>query len=108
MGHFLLGNLLIDQLNDNARVVVVASNAPKFFLRREGLLWDDLMYERTKFGTMEVYSQSKMANIYYAYQLNKVFKEKKIKASAYSANPGGTSTSFNAREQKNWTVSNFF
>jgi len=38
LGHFLLGNLLINQLNDNARVVVVSSDATKSFLRPEGML----------------------------------------------------------------------
>lgn len=100
LGHFLLGYLLMNQLNDNARVVVVSSDATKLFLKKEGMLWDDLMWEKEPFSRFVVYAQSKLANIYFAYELNQKFKENGIKASAYSIHPGMIATSLG--RDANW------
>ncbi len=65
LGHFLLTNLLHDQLAaaPSARVVVVASDAHRF--PRKGLSFDDLHREH-RYGSMRAYGASKLANILFA------------------------------------------
>jgi NAD(P)-dependent dehydrogenase (short-subunit alcohol dehydrogenase family) len=67
LGPFLLTNLLLDRLRASApsRIVVVASDAHK--QARHGLDFDDLQSERKY--RMTVYSQTKLANIYFTREL---------------------------------------
>jgi NAD(P)-dependent dehydrogenase (short-subunit alcohol dehydrogenase family) len=68
LGHFLLTELLLDQLRASspARVVVVASDAHKG--ARHGLDFDDLQSTR-RYRWGKAYSKSKLANIYFAREL---------------------------------------
>jgi retinol dehydrogenase-12 len=68
LGHFLLTNLLTDQLRASApaRVVVVASRAHQG--ASNGLDFDDLQSERL-YRPLTVYSRSKLANIYFTREL---------------------------------------
>jgi len=50
------------------------------------------MWEKSSYNTYTAYGQSKLANVLFAYELNRLFKEKGIKASAYSLHPGGIQT----------------
>jgi NAD(P)-dependent dehydrogenase (short-subunit alcohol dehydrogenase family) len=66
LGHFLLTNLLHDQLvaaKGTARVVVVGSDAHKF--ARGGLKFGDLQ-ATAKYGAMGAYGASKLANMLFA------------------------------------------
>jgi len=69
VGHFLLTDLLLDRLKASApsRVVIVASGAHKS--ARGGLAFDDLQTERRKYHGMQVYSRTKLANVYFAREL---------------------------------------
>jgi retinol dehydrogenase-14 len=88
---FLLTNLLLDRLTQSApaRVVTVASNA-----HTTGQIdFDDLQGERSYSGS-RAYSQSKLANVLFTYEL-----AKRLAASAVTANalhPGVVNTSFGA------------
>lgn len=66
LSYFLLTNLLVDILKDSApsRVVNVSSSAHFSGTIR----FDDLLSER-KYGAWSAYSQSKLANILYTYEL---------------------------------------
>ena len=68
LGHFLLTNLLTEQLQASApaRVVVVASRAHQG--ASNGLDFDDLQSERL-YRPLTVYSRSKLANIYFTREL---------------------------------------
>jgi NAD(P)-dependent dehydrogenase (short-subunit alcohol dehydrogenase family) len=68
LGHFLLTNLLLDELRASApsRVVVVASDAHQS--AKQGLDFDDLQSERS-YKWAKVYGKSKLANIYFAREL---------------------------------------
>ncbi|XP_064643951.1 retinol dehydrogenase 14-like [Lineus longissimus] len=68
LGHFLLTNLLLDLLKSSApsRIVNVSSRA---YLRGK-INFDDLMFEK-KYNSSAVYSQSKLANIYFTTELAK-------------------------------------
>lgn len=68
LGHFLLTDLLLDRLVASApsRVVVLSSVAHRFALG--GLDRHDLQHEHS-FNSMEVYAQSKLANVQFALEL---------------------------------------
>lgn len=66
LGYFLLTNLLLDMLkaSASARIVVVASDGHV----DQTLDFDDLQNERN-YNVMRVYGQSKLANLYFTYEL---------------------------------------
>jgi len=68
LGHFVLTELLLDRIKNSApaRIVNVASTAHKG--ARKGLDFDDLQSTRS-YGGMQVYSKSKLANIYFTTEL---------------------------------------
>ena len=93
LASFLLTNLLLDRLEQSApaRVVTVASNA-----HATGRIdFDDLRGDRSYSGG-RAYSQSKLANVLFTYQL-----ARKLVGSAVTANalhPGVVRTSFGAED----------
>jgi NAD(P)-dependent dehydrogenase (short-subunit alcohol dehydrogenase family) len=93
---FLLTYLLLERLKQSApaRVVTVASNA-----HTTGQIdFDDLQSERSYSGS-RAYSQSKLANVLFTYEL-----AGRLQASAITANalhPGVVSTSFGAEDPGN-------
>ena len=91
LGHFLLTNLLLDKLRASApsRVVVVSSNAHKS--ARKGLDFDDLQSER-KYGAFDVYSKSKLANIYFTRELARRLEGSGVTANAL--HPGFVASRF--------------
>ena len=77
LAYFLLTNLLLDMLKASvpARIVCVASEA-----ERGGKIdFDDLQSERT-YGGMKAYSQSKLANILFTYELARRLKHTGVTA----------------------------
>ncbi len=68
LGHFALTGLLLDRLlaTPGARVVTVSSNAHKFGAMR----WDDLQWTRG-YRKWFAYSQSKLANLLFAHELQR-------------------------------------
>ncbi|MCY4436909.1 MAG: SDR family oxidoreductase [Chloroflexi bacterium] len=84
---FLLTNLLLDRLKATApaRVVTVSSGAH----RRVSLNFDDLQNEQ-RYVPFDVYSQSKLANVYFTYEL-----ARRLEGTGVTANclhPGVVST----------------
>jgi NAD(P)-dependent dehydrogenase (short-subunit alcohol dehydrogenase family) len=90
---FLLTNLLLNQLQQNgpARVVTVSSNA-----HGTGRIdFDDLQGERAYSGA-RAYSQSKLANILFTYELARRLQGTTVTANAL--HPGVVRTSFGAED----------
>ena len=90
---FLLTNLLLDRLTQSApaRVVTVASNA-----HTTGQIdFDDLQGERSYSGS-RAYSQSKLANVLFTYELARRLAASAVTASAL--HPGVVNTSFGAED----------
>ena len=84
---FLLTNLLLDQLKTSApaRIVTVSSGAH----RRVSLNFDDLQNEQ-RYVPFDVYSQSKLANVYFTHEL-----ARRLEGTGVTANclhPGVVST----------------
>ena len=90
---FLLTNLLLDRLKQSApaRVVTVASNA-----HTTGRIdFDDLQSERSYSGS-RAYSQSKLGNVLFTYELARRLQATSVTANAL--HPGVVSTSFGAED----------
>jgi retinol dehydrogenase-14 len=90
---FLLTNLLLDRLKQSApaRVVTVSSNA-----QAQGRIdFDDLQGERSYSGA-RAYSQSKLANVLFTYELARRLQATSVTVNAL--HPGVVSTSFGAED----------
>jgi retinol dehydrogenase-14 len=90
---FLVTNLLLDRLQHSApaRVITVASNVHA----RGRIDFDDLQGERSWSGA-RAYSQSKLANVLFTYELARRLKATSVTANAL--HPGVVRTSFGAED----------
>ncbi|WP_275571919.1 SDR family NAD(P)-dependent oxidoreductase [Mycolicibacterium vanbaalenii] len=89
LGHFAFTGLLLDKLLDvdGARIVTVSSNGHKM---GGAIHWDDLQWERS-YSRMGAYSQSKLANLLFTYELQRRLAPRG-KTIAVAAHPGTSST----------------
>ena len=71
VGHFLLVTELVEQLQDDGRVVILSSRAHAY-ARKSGLELDNLSGE-SNYNDWRMYGRSKLANILFANSLNKRF-----------------------------------
>ena len=92
LGPFALTNLLTDLLVSSApsRIVNVASSGHGY--AKEGILFEDLMFEHRRFDQREAYGQSKLANILHVRELNRRLVSSGV--TAYAIHPGLVSTDF--------------
>ncbi len=91
MGHFALTGLLIDVLLNTpyARVVNVSSNAHRF----GELDFDNLMFEDEEpYTPMKSYGNSKLANLLFTYEMQRLLDEKNANMIAVAAHPGISTT----------------
>ncbi len=98
LGHFLLTNLLMDNLKaaGKARIVNLASIAHKY--TRE-LNLDDINYQKEEYGGWKSYSRSKFCNIIFTKELARRLEGSGITANAL--HPGGVRTEI-AEKNTNW------
>ncbi|MGK2881929.1 MAG: SDR family NAD(P)-dependent oxidoreductase [Mycobacterium sp.] len=89
LGHFALTGLLLDRIVDvpGARIVTVSSNGHKI---RGAIHFDDLQWERS-YSRMGAYSQSKLANLLFTYELQRRLAVRGA-AIAVASHPGFSST----------------
>lgn len=90
LGHFALTGLLLDHLLEvpNSRVVVVASIAHRI---QAAIHFDDLQWERG-YNRVAAYGQSKLANLMFAYTLQRKLAAKGAPTIAVAAHPGVSNT----------------
>ncbi|MGB3482714.1 MAG: SDR family NAD(P)-dependent oxidoreductase [Mycobacterium sp.] len=90
LGHFLLTGLLLGQLLpvEGSRVVVVGSIAHNI---RAGIHFDDLQWERS-YNRVAAYGQSKLANLMFAYELQRRLATAGAPTIAVAAHPGVSNT----------------
>lgn len=93
LGHFLLTGLLLDILKDtsHSRIVVQSSNAHHETFMKPAIHFDDLNWEKS-YNRFQSYSQSKLANLLFAYELDRKLKNNKIDMIVTAAHPGWTKT----------------
>src|SRR5579885_608517 len=91
LGHFALTGLLLPRLQaaPAARVVVVASLAHRW---TRGLNLDDLNFERTPYRKWDAYGKTKLANLLFAFELDRRLKQAGSTVIAVAAHPGYAST----------------
>jgi NAD(P)-dependent dehydrogenase (short-subunit alcohol dehydrogenase family) len=90
LGHFALTGLLIDVLQgrDDARVVTLSSNAHRF----ARIAFDNLGGERRYFR-WSAYGQSKLANLLFAFELDRRLRAAGSAVKSVAAHPGYAATS---------------
>ncbi len=90
LGHFALTGLLLDHLLavPGSRVVVVSSLAHKLLA---DIHFDDLQWER-RYSRIAAYGQSKLANLLFAYELQRRLALRDEPTIAVAAHPGGSYT----------------
>ena len=98
LGHFLLTNLILDNLKaaGKARIINLASIAHK---STRTLDLDDINYQKQEYGGWKSYSRSKYCNILFTNELAKRLKKDGITVN--SVHPGGVRTEI-AEKNANW------
>lgn len=101
LGHFALTGLLISLLlkTTGSRVVNVSSNGHRF----GGTDFDKLVYGKDKeYSPMKAYGRSKLANLFFTYELQRRLEAKKSKAIVVAAHPGMSHTNLGRHMLKRW------
>lgn len=90
LGHFALTGRLLDVLakTQGSRIVNVSSSAHK----TGKINFDDLNWETRKYSGWSAYGDSKIANLYFTYELNRKLKANVIQTIVTAAHPGWTAT----------------
>lgn len=91
LGHFALTGLLLKNVlaTPNSRIVVVASMAHDIQAKID---FDDLQWERRRYSRVGAYGQAKLANLMFAYALQRRLEAKGEKTIALAAHPGISNT----------------
>ena len=100
-GHFLLTGLLIDIIRKtpDSRVVNVSSNAHKM----GKMDFDNLLFEKGKdYTPMKSYGRSKLANLLFTYELQRIFESKGFESIAVAAHPGASRTNLGRYLEDKW------
>ncbi len=84
LGHFALTGLLL--ATENSRIVTVSSMAHKY----GKLNFDDLSWEKRRYKAWRAYGDSKIANLYFTYELQRKLTAAGSKTIAAAAHPGWT------------------
>ena len=89
-GHFALTGLLIDLIKQtpNSRVVNVSSAAHAW----GKLDFEDLQWEKRKYKKWQAYGDSKIANLYFTYELQRRLGNGNAHVTVAAAHPGWTAT----------------
>jgi len=90
LGHFALTCLLLDLIKNTpeSRIVSVSSMAHKI----GHINFDDLSWEKRKYKKWKAYGDSKIANLYFTFSLQKRLEKKNSHVIAAAAHPGYTAT----------------
>ncbi len=106
LGHFALTLQLLDLIEktDSSRIVNVSSIAHK----SGNLDFDDLNWEARKYDKMKSYGDSKIANLYFTYELQKKLNEKGSTVKVMAAHPGWTATELQRHAALFRFLNNFF
>jgi NAD(P)-dependent dehydrogenase (short-subunit alcohol dehydrogenase family) len=101
LGHFALTGLLLEQLKNTpkSRVVTVSSMAHK----RGVMDFSNLMFENGKgYNPMKAYGRSKLANLLFAFELQRFFEKNNIDCLSVAAHPGVSDTNLAMHLVNKW------
>lgn len=101
LGHFALTGRLLDLLiaTENSRIVNVSSTAHKY----GKIDFDDLNWEERSYRPWSAYGDSKIANLYFTFELDRKLKADDISLIVTAAHPGWTATDL----QRNSSIADF-
>ena len=90
LGHFALTGLLLPLIKktENSRIVNISSIAHK----SGNIDFEDLNWEKRKYKSWGAYGDSKLANLYFTYELSRKLKLNKGNPKVLAAHPGWTTT----------------
>jgi len=90
LGHFALTGQLLELLinTEDSRIINVSSGAHNF----GKLDFDDLNWEKRNYAQWTAYGDSKLANLYFTYELDRKLKEQGINTLVTASHPGWTAT----------------
>jgi NAD(P)-dependent dehydrogenase (short-subunit alcohol dehydrogenase family) len=90
LGHFALTGLLFDLIlkTKYSRIVNISSSAHRY----GNINFDDLNWEKRKYRKWVAYGDSKIANLYFTYELQRKFEENQVGTIVTAAHPGVTRT----------------
>jgi NAD(P)-dependent dehydrogenase (short-subunit alcohol dehydrogenase family) len=90
LGHFALTGLLLDIIlkTKQSRIVNVSSGAHRY----GNINFDDLNWEKRKYRKWVSYGDSKIANLYFTYELQRKFEENQVNTIVTAAHPGVAAT----------------
>jgi len=102
LGPFALTGLLLDliQKTKNSRIVNVSSSAHRY----GKINFDDMNWEKRSYLKWRAYGDSKIANLYFTYELKRKFEKKQVHTIVTAAHPGVTTTEL----QRHSRFINFF
>jgi NAD(P)-dependent dehydrogenase (short-subunit alcohol dehydrogenase family) len=104
LGHFALTGLLLDEITNTpgARVVTQSSFAHEMANR---INFDDLKNEEN-YSRTGAYAQSKLANLLFAFELDRKFRDHEIDALSLAVHPGYTATNLQSSgpAQGGWSI----
>ena len=92
LGHFALTGLLLDSVADGGRVVTVSSD-----LHSRGEMEFDDLHGEGSYGKWDAYSQSKLANLLFAYELDRRLRAAGSGIKSIGVHPGYADTNLQRR-----------
>lgn len=106
LGHFALTGQLLPLLKKTtgSRIVVLSSLAHKM----GNLDFSDLNWEKRKYNTQKAYGDSKLANLYFAYELARKLESEGNNPTVTAAHPGWTATELQRHSGLAGFLNNFF
>lgn len=106
-GHFLLAGLLFERIDESkGRIVVVSSEGHKMGLR--SIQFDDMNWDKN-YHPNKAYSQSKLAQMMFAYELQNKIQTTGKHVKVYVCHPGASNTSLirdnaNFATRMSWSI----
>ena len=106
LGHFALTGLLLEMLvkTEGARVVNVSSGAHKL----GNIDFEDTAWERRRYSPWRAYGDSKIANLYFTFELDRRLKRHHPGVIATAAHPGWTATELQRHTKITEFLNGFF
>ena len=106
LGHFSLTGQLIDLIKKtpNSRIVNISSAAHSY----GAINFNDLSWERRKYKAMRAYGDSKIANLYFTYELQNLLSRNGSNPIVTAAHPGWTATELQRHSGLASFLNNFF
>jgi NAD(P)-dependent dehydrogenase (short-subunit alcohol dehydrogenase family) len=106
LGHFALTGLLMDLIEKThySRIVNVSSSSHNY----GDLNFEDLNWKNRSYKKMKAYGDSKIANLYFTYELQKRFEIRNMNVIATASHPGWTATELQRHTVLVRFLNNFF